>query len=253
MTAKLNLEASDRFINTFLSPSDRHISGFACKHLLASLYSENAQAFNYYSSRIVRHSLSGKFKMIKWYGDCLARLGLFSVGGRLLRNVRQDSGDDMQPRKIIIVIENMAGKGGTERVASGLANALARLPSYEVAVFSLFGERSFFPLASDVRLRCGGGDSLFWPWRLAFALRRERADVIITVSMGKLSVVMTPFLRLFCARSRLLLSEHVSFHQYPRVFKWLKLLVYRLSDRVIFLTRQDSDAIARWVGAGNVG
>ena len=37
MTAKLNLEASDRFINTFLSPSDRHISGFACKHLLASL------------------------------------------------------------------------------------------------------------------------------------------------------------------------------------------------------------------------
>lgn len=42
MTAKLNLEASDRFINTFLSPSDRHISGFACKHLLASLYSENA-------------------------------------------------------------------------------------------------------------------------------------------------------------------------------------------------------------------
>ncbi|ASM17221.1 MULTISPECIES: glycosyltransferase family 2 protein [Serratia] len=89
MTAKLNLEASDRFINTFLSPSDRHISGFACKHLLASLYSENAQAFNYYSSRIVRHSLSGKFKMIKWYGDCLTRLGLFSVGGRLLRNVRQ--------------------------------------------------------------------------------------------------------------------------------------------------------------------
>ncbi|HIE0707236.1 TPA: glycosyltransferase, partial [Serratia marcescens] len=156
----------------------------------------------------------------------------------------------MQPRKVIIVIENIAGKGGTERVASGLANALARLPGYDVAVFSLFGDRSFFPLASDVRLRCGGGDSLFWPWRLALALRRERADVIITVSMGKLSVVMTPFLRLFCARSRLLLSEHVSFHQYPCVFKWLKLLVYRLADCVIFLTRQDSDAIARWVGAG---
>lgn len=90
----------------------------------------------------------------------------------------------MQPRKVIIVIENIAGKGGTERVASGLANALARLPGYEVALFSLFGERSFFPLANDVRLRCGDGDSLFWPWRLAMALRRERADVIITVSMG---------------------------------------------------------------------
>jgi len=46
----------------------------------------------------------------------------------------------MQARKVIIVIENIAGKGGTERVASGLANALARLPGYEVAVFSLFGE-----------------------------------------------------------------------------------------------------------------
>ena len=37
------------------------------------------------------------------------------------------------------------------------------------------------------------------------------ADVIITVSMGKLSVVMTPFLRLFCARSRLLLVNTSAF------------------------------------------
>ncbi|EFE95220.1 glycosyltransferase family 2 protein [Serratia odorifera] len=88
MTGTLNLDASDRFIDTFLRPSDRHISGFACKHLLASLYSENQQAFTYYSSRIVRHTLSGKFKVIKLYGDWLARLGLFPIGGRLLRNAR---------------------------------------------------------------------------------------------------------------------------------------------------------------------
>ena len=158
----------------------------------------------------------------------------------------------MQPRKVIIVIENIAGKGGTERVASGWPMRWRVCRATRWRCFRCLASGAF-PLANDVRLRCGDGDSLFWPWRLAMALRRERADVIITVSMGKLSVVMTPFLRLFCARSRLLLSEHVSFHQYPRVFKWLKLLVYRLGDRVIFLTRQDSDAIARWVGPGNVG
>ncbi|WP_347710099.1 glycosyltransferase family 2 protein [Serratia rubidaea] len=88
MSARLNLEASDLFIDAFLHASERHISGFACKHLLASLYSENQQAFNYYSSRILQHSLSGKFKLIKLYGDCLTRLGVFPLGGRLLRHVR---------------------------------------------------------------------------------------------------------------------------------------------------------------------
>ncbi len=88
MTTKLNLEASEQFIETFLRPSDRHISGFACKHLLVSLYNENQRAFAYYSSRIVHHTLSNKFKAIKLYGDCLTRLGLFPLGGKLLRSAR---------------------------------------------------------------------------------------------------------------------------------------------------------------------
>lgn len=88
MTSKLNLEASEQFIEAFLRPSDRHISGFACKHLLVSLYSENQSAFVYYSSRIVRHTLSNKFKAIKRYGDFMALLGLFPLGGRLLRTAR---------------------------------------------------------------------------------------------------------------------------------------------------------------------
>lgn len=86
---RLNIDASERFIDTYLQASGRYISGFACKHLLASLYSEDLQAFNYYSSRMERHTLSGKFKAIKLYGDCLARLGLFPLGGRLLRTARE--------------------------------------------------------------------------------------------------------------------------------------------------------------------
>ncbi|AHG22102.1 glycosyl transferase family 1 [Chania multitudinisentens RB-25] len=153
----------------------------------------------------------------------------------------------MSPRKIAIVIENLAGKGGTERVASGLASALARLPEYEVTLFSISGEQAFFPLDAAVALRFMTGRRGCWPWRLALALRQGGFHAIIPVSMGRLSVVITPYLRLLCPHSRLLLSEHVSFHQYPRLMKWLKLAVYRLSDRVIFLTRQDRDAIACWV------
>lgn len=153
----------------------------------------------------------------------------------------------MPQRKIAIVIENISGKGGTERVASGLANALAQMPDNRVTVFSVCGDQSFFPLGAAVSLRFAGGRSWCWPLRLTLALLRGHFDTIITVSMGKLSVIMTPYLRLFCPRSRLLLSEHVSFHQYPRPFKWLKLLVYRLADRVIFLTHQDRDVISRWI------
>lgn len=88
MTANINLQASETFIEAFLSASDRHISGFACKHLLVSLYQEDQRAFAYYSSRIAQHTLSYKFKAIKIYGDWLSWLGLFPLGGRLLRGTR---------------------------------------------------------------------------------------------------------------------------------------------------------------------
>lgn len=153
----------------------------------------------------------------------------------------------MQQRKVAIVIENMAGKGGTERVASGLANALSRWPGYQVTLFSIAGEEAFFPLDRAVNLRFQGGRRWGWPWRLAVALRRGGFDAIIPISMGRLSVIMVPYLRLLCRNSRILLSEHVSFYQYSRWMRWLKLAVYRLSDRVILLTRQDRDAITRWV------
>ena len=86
---RMNIDASEQFIDAYLNASGRYISGFACKHLLASLYSENLQAFTYYSARTERDALSSKFRAIKLYGDCLARLGLFPLGGRLLRTARE--------------------------------------------------------------------------------------------------------------------------------------------------------------------
>lgn len=154
----------------------------------------------------------------------------------------------MPQRNIAIVIENMAGKGGTERVASGLANALARQAGQRVTLFSISGDRTFFPLEDAVLLRFLAGRTPLWPWRLAWTLRRGRFDAIIIVSMGRLSAISVPYLRLLCPHSRLVLSEHVSFHQYPWPMKWLKLLVYRLSDQVVLLTRQDRDVIARRIG-----
>lgn len=153
----------------------------------------------------------------------------------------------MTPRNVAIVIENIAGKGGTERVASGLANALADDSAAWVTLFSLGGEPAFFPLTPAVTLRLLDDRAPFWPWRLAWTLRRERYDAIIIVSMGRLSVVVTPYLRLLCPDSRLLLSEHVSFQQYPWPMRWLKLLVYALADRVILLTQQDRARISRWI------
>ena len=153
----------------------------------------------------------------------------------------------MTSRNIAIVIENIAGKGGTERVASGLANALADSDDMRVTLFSFSGERAFFPLSQSVTLRPIGSRAPCWPWRLAWALRRGRYDAIIVVSMGRLSVVMTPYLRLLCPDSRLLLSEHVSFQQYPWPMRWLKLLIYALGDRVILLTHRDRARIGRWI------
>jgi amylovoran biosynthesis glycosyltransferase AmsD len=153
----------------------------------------------------------------------------------------------MQQRKVAIVIENIAEKGGTERVASSLANALATHLGHQVDLVSISGDRAFYPLDATVGLRFMPGRTLLWPWRLAWFLRRGRYDVIVTVSMGKLSSLMVPYLRLLCPHSRLLLSEHVSFHQYAWPMKWLKVLVYRLGDRTVLLTKKDLATISRWV------
>jgi amylovoran biosynthesis glycosyltransferase AmsD len=153
----------------------------------------------------------------------------------------------MQQRKVAIVIENIAEKGGTERVASSLANALSARLGHQVDLVSISGDRAFYPLETDVTLRFMPGRTLLWPWRLAWSLRRGRYDVIVTVSMGKLSSIMVPYLRLLCPHSRLLLSEHVSFHQYAWPMKWLKVLVYRLGDRTVLLTKKDLSIISRWV------
>lgn len=153
----------------------------------------------------------------------------------------------MQQRKVAIVIENIAEKGGTERVASSLANALTTRLGHQVDLVSISGDRAFYPLEESVSLRFMPGRTLLWPWRLAWFLRRGRYDVIITVSMGKLSSIMVPYLRLLCPHSRLLLSEHVSFHQYAWPMKWLKVLVYRLGDRTVLLTKKDLATISRWV------
>ncbi|HGE6662738.1 TPA: glycosyltransferase, partial [Serratia marcescens] len=155
----------------------------------------------------------------------------------------------MQPRKIAIVIEDIGGKGGTERVASSLANALTTRFGHQVELISICGDRAFYPLEPAVTLRFMRGKTLLWPWRLALFLRRGRYDAIITVSMGKLSVIMVPYLRLLCPGSRLVLSEHVSFHQYPWPMKWLKVLIYRLGDRTVLLTQKDLANIGRWVPA----
>ncbi|MBH2596117.1 glycosyltransferase family 4 protein [Serratia ureilytica] len=155
----------------------------------------------------------------------------------------------MQPRKIAIVIEDIGGKGGTERVASSLANALTTRFGHQVELISICGDRAFYPLEPAVTLRVMRGKTLLWPWRLALFLRRGRYDAIITVSMGKLSVIMVPYLRLLCPGSRLVLSEHVSFHQYPWPMKWLKVLIYRLGDRTVLLTQKDLANIGRWVPA----
>ncbi|CAI1603577.1 MULTISPECIES: glycosyltransferase family 4 protein [Serratia] len=153
----------------------------------------------------------------------------------------------MQQRKVAIVIENIAEKGGTERVASSLANALATRLGHQVDLVSISGDQAFYPLDPAVNLRFMRGRTLLWPWRLAWFLRRGRYDAIITVSMGKLSSIIVPYLRLLCPHSRLLLSEHVSFHQYPWPMKWLKVLVYRLGDRTVLLTKKDLATISRWV------
>lgn len=140
-------------------------------------------------------------------------------------------------KTIFILIDDISRSGGTERVASFLANQMS-LAGYSVLLISVSAENGvpYYPLDKRVELRVLKKKTLF---ELIMFLRKNFCDVMITISMGRLSFKVACIHKLLRLGCRLILSEHVAFEMSSRFVRILKLLSYQFADDLVLLTQHD--------------
>jgi len=140
-------------------------------------------------------------------------------------------------KKIHIFINDITCSGGTERVASFLANQYV-LMGYDTTIVSLLGKPgfSYYPLEPKVKVSYVGSTSFI---SIMHYLRRNQCDTLISISMGRLSFKISLLKALFRFSFRLILSEHVAYESSSKLIRFLKLVSYQFCDVLVLLTKHD--------------
>lgn len=138
---------------------------------------------------------------------------------------------------LFIFIDDISRSGGTERVATFLANNLAAA-GRRVTLVSRTCKQGvpYYPLNTNVGYQVVGSSSLL---ALARFLRAHPCHVLISISMGRLSFTLALLHTLLRLRARLVLSEHVAYETSPWWIRSLKWLSYQRADDLVLLTQHD--------------
>lgn len=150
-------------------------------------------------------------------------------------------------KRISIFIDDISCSGGTERVATFLANELY-ISGYDVTLISLTARygRPFYQIPLGVELKVLGSRATKC---LLSYLREIDCDVIISVSMGRLSFKLCILHRILNLNCRLILSEHVAFETASKIIRAMKWLSYQLADDLVLLTQHDYNLLKKSVRA----
>lgn len=146
----------------------------------------------------------------------------------------------MKELSVAIVINNIAASGGTERVATFLANKFLSI-GIKVALVSILktGE-PFYKLDKGIAIHYVDSASII---KLGAHIKRLNYDSVISISMGRLSFELAMLFMFFGIKSKLILSEHVGFETSNIFIRTMKLLSYRLADQLVLLTKHDYNII----------
>lgn len=140
-------------------------------------------------------------------------------------------------KSVFIFIDDISCAGGTERVASFLANNLVAA-NRKVMLVSRTNQnhQPYYALDARVCYKVIGSKSLF---RLFLFFIKNPCDVIVSISMGRLSFILSHFHAIARLHSRLVLSEHVPYESSPCWIRAMKWLSYQWADDLILLTKHD--------------
>ena len=145
--------------------------------------------------------------------------------------------------KISIIIDGVSNSGGTDRVACLLANEFTKR-NHNVSIYSMSSGDAYYPLSTSVQLKTLPGISRVHKITFfAKLMKKISTDVIIIISMGRLSAETVPILKFMKVRSTIVCSDHVSFNSFNFIIRALKKIAYKLSDHVVVLTEHDKELL----------
>ncbi|MHA6612413.1 glycosyltransferase family 4 protein [Photobacterium damselae] len=143
--------------------------------------------------------------------------------------------------KLAILVHDISSVGGTERVATFLANNLASI--MDVTLVSIIHKATpHYKIESNVEI-----DYINSCRKTALIryFKNKKFDKVIVISMGGLSFFMSILFYIFRCRTELILSEHVSFNKGNYFIRTLKLISYMLADKVVVLTNNDFNILQK--------
>jgi len=142
-------------------------------------------------------------------------------------------------KKIALIIDGISNSGGTDKVASILSNLFSE-NDYVVNLYSLKKGKPYYPINDKVIIKYQGEDNYFKKCReICKQLIKNKTEIVIVISMGKLSSIMIPILKASAFTGKIICSDHVSIETFSLAKRLLKYISYWLSDEVIVLTEHD--------------
>lgn len=156
-------------------------------------------------------------------------------------------------KRIHVVIDNITTGGGIERVCSVLLPMLARearvrvlglLDNTAETVYDFEGVEIVPLLSGQESAEVGQGGYLRLLSKAFANIRKDRPDIVLYLTMGRLSVFAAPFVmkdRLASKHTRHIACEHIAFSSHSGAITRLKRLALPRYDRVVFLTARDLD------------
>ena len=136
---------------------------------------------------------------------------------------------------IIFVIASLEGFGGTNRVATSLANGLSK--NHNITVISKHSHRNTYQLSNRVKDTKFEGNSLSFISQCNQYIALNYPDIVIIHTMGKL----TPALLIGGIKAQSIWSiEHISYDFHSLLYKQLRKRLYKKVDKIITLTKNDA-------------
>lgn len=147
----------------------------------------------------------------------------------------------MRTPSILIVIDDITLSGGTERVATFIANSLS-IEGKKITLLSITAKNSepYYRLDDRVSLEVVGSNNLL---ALKRSMDSKKYSFIISISMGRLSFKVALIHFISRLKSKLILSEHVAFEASTWLISKLKLLSYQMADELVLLTEHDHERL----------
>lgn len=140
--------------------------------------------------------------------------------------------------KIIFIINSLKIKGGSERVATTLANLFIDTLNADIIIINRDSsyEEVAYPLNINSKVITAKGNVLQFFIQTQKIIESNNPDYIICHNMGKLSLLCS-FLKK--GSSKLYCLEHVSYMGKGKLIKLISRFLYHKYDKVIVLTKKD--------------